>query len=188
MTTFRADRQFDYDTSLLEQGKYREWFWQGLDAEARTWLRSPTQAHYLWQCKSCDQMKPKHAFTKNMGTARRCNDCVLNNQYKGAKPSTLEDSNRWENKHDVKHWADEAACIGADPEIFDPKSTNEYLDENAEWRKYCPQCPIKDLCIEQIKASTVRPVGIFGGHLFSFKHGEQTLETAKRIGRPKKTR
>lgn len=38
-----ADEQFDYDTTLLEQGRYHEWFWNGLEEAQTVYLRQPAR-------------------------------------------------------------------------------------------------------------------------------------------------
>jgi hypothetical protein len=170
------------DETLLAEGRYREWFYQGLEEDSIIYLRQPPRDQYRFVCNSCKLKKPLHEFTKNtVDTNRRCNSCILNSK----TTSILEDADRWENKHDPKHWADEAACLDADPELFAPASTNEYLDPSAGWRQYCPVCPIRDLCIEQIEDSTPIPQGIFGGKLYHLQ-GVLDETTAKRRGRPRK--
>lgn len=39
----RADKQFSYDETLLHQGKYREWFYQGLDESSLGYLCTPAR-------------------------------------------------------------------------------------------------------------------------------------------------
>lgn len=70
----------------------------------------------------------------------------------------------------VKGWREKAACAGADPMLFfveegaDPRKA--YLAPEAGWRKLCPQCPVRELCLELARESESE--GIFGGKLFVF--------------------
>jgi hypothetical protein len=69
----------------------------------------------------------------------------------------------WEAEQPRK-WQHDAACAGADPAIFfddgnQPKKA--YLRDDAEWREYCPQCPVRELCLEAARDS--ESVGIWGG-------------------------
>lgn len=63
-----------------------------------------------------------------------------------------------------RRWQQDADCVGADPEIFfndgnQPKRA--YLRKDAEWRQYCPQCPVRETCLEAARESG--SVGIWGG-------------------------
>lgn len=63
-----------------------------------------------------------------------------------------------------RRWEQDADCAGADPEIFfysgnQPKAA--YLREDAKWREYCPQCPVRDACLATARESG--SVGIWGG-------------------------
>lgn len=75
------------------------------------------------------------------------------------KPTVL---NGWFNEQLV--WSRKAACIGADPVVFFKKghsSKMEYLKPDAEWRKFCPQCPVREACLKAARDS--ESVGIWGG-------------------------
>lgn len=41
--TFASDYQFDYDTTLLESGKLKEWFYDGLQESQLAYLRQPAR-------------------------------------------------------------------------------------------------------------------------------------------------
>jgi hypothetical protein len=61
-------------------------------------------------------------------------------------------------------WQLEATCAEADPTIFFDESNNpkrEYLKPDAEWRQFCPQCPVRETCLEAGRES--ESVGIWGG-------------------------
>jgi len=94
-----------------------------------------------------------------------------------------------------KRWRDEAACIGADPGVFFVGSDEgnprlEYMKPDAAWRQYCPDCPVRELCLELARES--KSVGIFGGKLFVYKnrteasgHLEYDETTMPKKGRPR---
>lgn len=95
----------------------------------------------------------------------------------------------------VKRWRDNAACAAADPVVFfggsgaDLKA--QYANPKAEWRKYCPECPVREMCLELARKSG--SVGIFGGKYFTFAHFsnytgqvEYDDETLPKKGRPRK--
>lgn len=120
-----TDEQFDYDTTLLEEGRYREWFWNGLEESQVVYLRKPARVDKVEQ-----------------------------------EPVAYDG---WESGQRRK-WEQDAACAGNDPEIFfnsgnQPKAA--YLREDAKWRQYCPQCPVKDTCLAVGRESG--SVGIWGG-------------------------
>jgi hypothetical protein len=76
-----------------------------------------------------------------------------------SKPTVL---NGWFNEQRV--WVEKAACKDADPVIFFKKghsSKMEYLKPNAEWRKFCPQCPVREACLQAARDS--ESVGVWGG-------------------------
>jgi WhiB family redox-sensing transcriptional regulator len=57
----------------------------------------------------------------------------------------------------ARRWA-EAACIGADPDLFFPgKGRN---DDCAEAKAICAGCPVRDECLE---AGMSQDFGIWGG-------------------------
>lgn len=122
---FGAADQFSYDEDLLHQGRYREWFYDGLQESQLAYLRQPARVDRV-------QQEPV--------------------AYDG-----------WEAEQPRK-WQHEAACADVDPAIFfddgnQPKLA--YLRENAEWRKHCPQCPVRETCLEAARDSD--SVGIWGG-------------------------
>lgn len=144
---------------LLDQGRYKEWFLQGLDQYQINFLRSPVES---------------------------------------STPPPAEQIFKGQEFPQVKRWRDEAACRDADPRIFfvegegvDPK--REYLKPDAEWRQYCPQCPVRDLCLELARESA--SVGIFGGKLFLHQSGSSAFNTVLELdetnmpkrGRPRAT-
>lgn len=67
----------------------------------------------------------------------------------------------------ARDWRDEAACKDADPMVFFDEShypRREFEKPDAEWRQYCPQCPVREACLELARKS--ESVGIFGGKIF----------------------
>lgn len=119
------EKTFAYDEEPLEKGKYREWFWSGLQEAQVAYLRLPARV---------DKVEPEPVA------------------YDG-----------WESEQPRK-WQHEAACAEADPEIFfnggnQPKLA--YQRKDAEWRKYCPQCPVREICLASARES--ESVGIWGG-------------------------
>jgi len=123
--TFASDYQFDYDSTLLEEGKYREWFWDGLQESQVAYLRQPPRVDKVVQ-----------------------------------EPVAYDG---WEAEQPRK-WQHDAACRDADPLIFfhdgnQPKLA--YQRKDAEWREYCPQCPVRDTCLSAGRDS--ESVGIWGG-------------------------
>lgn len=63
-----------------------------------------------------------------------------------------------------KKWQHGAACADADPAIFFDDGNQPrlaYLRESAEWREYCPHCPMRETCLEAARDS--ESVGIWGG-------------------------
>lgn len=47
--TFASDYQFDYDTTLLESGKLKEWFYDGLQESQLAYLRQPARVDRVTQ-------------------------------------------------------------------------------------------------------------------------------------------
>lgn len=93
----------------------------------------------------------------------------------------------------AKRWRDNAACAGADPVVFfgvegaDLKA--QYSRPDAEWRRFCPKCPVREECLDLARKS--KSVGIFGGKFFTYKNMADTqLEyddaTMPKRGRPRK--
>lgn len=69
----------------------------------------------------------------------------------------------WETAQPRK-WEQEAACAGADPEIFFNSGNQPrlaYLRRDAEWREYCPTCPVREICLAAARESM--SVGVWGG-------------------------
>jgi len=118
--------KFQYDETMLEAGKYQEWFWDKLSEEQRMYLRTP----------------PRVAKVKQEPVA-----------YDG-----------WESQQ-PRMWQHEAACADADPKIFFFDGSNnlsrDYLKPDAEWRQFCPQCPVQDTCLAAARDS--ESVGVWGG-------------------------
>lgn len=93
----------------------------------------------------------------------------------------------------AKRWRDEASCAGVDPVVFFGSEGSDlkqqYANPRAEWRKYCPECPVRELCLELARKSG--SVGIFGGKYFTYKSGyngqlEYDDADLPRPGRPRK--
>lgn len=148
------EEQFTYDESLLREGKYREWFYEGLHEYQITYLNQPAR---------------------------------------DVAPPPAEPIYKNQEFPQAKRWRDNAACAGADPVIFfgaegaDLKA--QYANPKAEWRKYCPECPVRELCLELARESD--SVGIFGGKYFTYKSMadkqlEYDDETLPKKGRPRK--
>lgn len=69
----------------------------------------------------------------------------------------------WESEQ-PRMWQHEAACADADPKIFFDEGNNpkrEYMKPDAEWRQFCPQCPVQETCLASARDS--ESVGIWGG-------------------------
>lgn len=154
--TMDTDGQFDYDTTLLEQGRYREWFYQGLDESGRAYTQTPPRL-------------PIRIPTK-------------------PEPTVL---NGWFTEQTI--WHDEAACKDADPVVFFSEShypKKEYSAPDAAWRQYCPQCPVREACLQAARDSG--SVGIWGGKIFVQGPGslrkplEFDDDTMPKRGRPRK--
>lgn len=147
-------KAFTYDETLLAQGKYREWFYQGLDESNLGFLRAPVKT----------------------GQPAEPDNYLINYQ------STQ-----------VRDWTEKAACKDADPLVFFTEShypKTEYMKPDAQWRQYCPQCPVRESCLQAARES--ESVGIWAGKLFVMDQGgskkisEYDDTTVKTIGRPRK--
>ena len=57
-------------------------------------------------------------------------------------------------------WRQDAACAGADTDIFFSNSEDDEL--NAEAKSICAACPVADLCL-QYALSTNQTEGVWGG-------------------------
>jgi len=154
------DLKLSYDTTLLEQGKYRQWFWLSLSQQALGWLKRP-------QCPTCRQ---------TLSDPRRsCDHC-----------SKAEALPPWVNR-EGSAWRLEAACRNAaDPEIFFPPNRVLYNNPDAEWRKYCFDCPVVANC--SIEGERSKALGVWGG---AFRQTTSQANSTKadgtgRRGRPRK--
>lgn len=147
-----------YDETLLYEGKYGEWFRSSLTAAATAWVQRA-------QCPNCHR-------TPN---ANWICICVVER----AKPSA------WVNRESLV-WRLQAACQGADLDIFFPRNEAVYNLERARWRQYCACCEVSGLCT--LFAADSHSVGIFGGKLFGakshFKSGNPT--GSGKVGHPRK--
>lgn len=176
-------RQGRYDETLLMEGKYKEWFWNGLSEQAQGFiLRGRDLSQSIIKCDYCHTRKPRGAF--NIGTithdTRKCNKCSLT-----LPGGTLGDGTRFEDDLPTG-WSEEAACAGMDPELFFP-TNDEYIKPDAPWRSVCPDCPVHELCEEFARKS--KSVGVFNGKLFKQSGNSRivlTPEITKGRGRPKK--
>lgn len=124
-----ADKQFStHNLHLLAEGKYKEWFYQGLGKDQLAFLQAPPPVE-----------APPPADNN-----------LINFQ-----------------SSQVRGWQKESACAGVDSSVFfvsegeAPKVA--YAKPDAEWRKYCPQCPVRETCLEAARES--ESVGIWGGKL-----------------------
>lgn len=151
---FASDYQFDYDTTLLEEGKYREWFYQGLHESSLMYLCQPARM----PLKIEDKREQPGYWQENQPRPG------------GTRP----------------------ACADADPVIFFSEShfpKRDYSDPDAKWRQYCPQCPMRESCLQTARDSG--SVGIWGGKYRGYKGNsieELDDETMPKVGRPRKTR
>lgn len=133
-----ADEQFDYDSTLLDEGRYYEWFYQGLSEDQVIYLHQPVRVD------------------------------------KAVQEPVAYDG--WESEQPRK-WQHAAACAGLDPAIFfndgnQPKLA--YLREDAEWRKHCPTCPVRETCLEAARESD--SVGVWGGVYRGFNKKTSKIE------------
>lgn len=75
-----------------------------------------------------------------------------------------------------KHWRDDAACAGADPDLFFPDSEADA----AEAKAICAICPARSDCLADALASG-RAVGVWGGEYFVA--GKITRDLRRRVNR-----
>jgi WhiB family redox-sensing transcriptional regulator len=143
MATDRCEQQFTPDLSLLAKGRYKEFFYKGLDERAVAWLKTPVR-------------KPQRVMQPA--------------EHKSWEASAPQD------------WRLEAACKDTDPEVFFPESLAEYQLPDAPWRKLCPQCPVKDLCLKSATEPDDKVYGVFGGIYFNSR-GEMRNEHSRLAGR-----
>jgi hypothetical protein len=123
-----SQEHFEYDETMLEEGRYREWFYEGLQESQLAYLRQPARVDIAVQ------------------------EPVAYDGWEADQP---------------RKWQHDAACKGADPVVFFSEShypKREYSKSDAEWRQYCPQCPVRELCLEAARDS--ESVGVWGGKLF----------------------
>jgi hypothetical protein len=157
-----SEEQFERDETLLHEGKYREWFYQGMDDAGKQYVKLPPRV-------------PIKIPTKSKPTVQ----------------------NGWFSEQPI--WHDEAACKDADPVVFFSESQyprNDYVSPDAPWRQFCPQCPVRESCLQAARDS--KSVGIWGGKLFVDEHWvsperpagiHEYDDTNIRLrGRPKKAR
>lgn len=127
--------RYQWDETLLHQGRYGEWFWSTMTEGARSWLRHA-------QCQRC-------------GRTPQTTTCGCHKlEYKPAG---------WVNR-DGLLWQLQAACQGADVNIFIESNTALYNQPDAPWREYCGRCPVISACI--LYAVDSKSEGVFGGQLF----------------------
>lgn len=156
-----ADKQFrTHNPELLAEGKYKEWFYQGLGKDQLSFLRAPSPK---------EEAPPADNFLVNFRNTQ------------------------------VRGWQKKSACAGADPGVFfvgegqSPKVA--YAKPDAPWRKLCPQCPVRETCLEAARES--ESVGIWGGKLrlqrkssssFSVidEFDDNNIGTPRKRGRPRK--
>lgn len=68
-------------------------------------------------------------------------------------------------KHDPAEtaWAEQAACIGLDPELFFPVGTSEQaLEQTRRAKAVCDACPVRDACLRW-SLDTCQDAGVWGG-------------------------
>lgn len=62
-----------------------------------------------------------------------------------------------------RHWRDEAACLGKDTEVFFPSgTTGRALEQAAEAKAVCVQCPVIQQCLDWALATSQQD-GVWGG-------------------------
>lgn len=180
-----ADVGGNWDETLLREGKYGEWFWEGMSINARSYLRSSQQSgdNRKIRCTRCNQRKYVGDFNltqRKRGDHEKCNACVLRMK------ASQGESRRWETTQ-TPDWMDHAACKDGDPEVFFPSGVDEFKAPGAPWRAYCLDCPVAQLC-EKFGAES-RSFGVFGGVLFA-ELGTGSIKRvtyeSPRAGRPKK--
>jgi WhiB family transcriptional regulator, redox-sensing transcriptional regulator len=73
-----------------------------------------------------------------------------------AQPDLSQDMDSWE-------WLREAACAGADPELFFPVGdSGPAAEQTARAKEVCHGCPVERQCLEWALA-TGRTSGVWGG-------------------------
>jgi WhiB family redox-sensing transcriptional regulator len=81
-------------------------------------------------------------------------------------------------EHRVGDWIDEAACAGADPELFFPKKND---GPAREAKAVCASCPVREACRDYAVRSPVMLAGVWGGTTESERRHDST-ETTNRTG------
>lgn len=183
-----ADVGGNWDETLLKQGKYGEWFWSEMSANARSFLKAKKNwesDNTTFRCHWCKKDKPALEFTKSTvkaggGNHRKCNSCSLN------RTKTQGEPRRFENNLPDR-WMDQAACKGTDTTVFFPLDTTDFRRPDAPWREFCPACPVAELCEEFGRIS--HSFGVFGGKFFTesgFRTARVVDDKSPGRGRPKK--
>lgn len=167
-----------YDETKLHQGKYREWFWEGLSDWAVQYLKAPVVKIPTHRCMTCQKQVPLNGTVSYDDKHWICKECYLTPYAAGTRWRNTD--SRWINEVDSR-WMDKASCVGADSEVFFPETREAYEDPEAAWRDYCPSCPVKRECRAlpdkfPNQAEKTKPFGIFGGEYFG----------PRRRGRPRK--
>jgi ribosomal protein L37AE/L43A len=171
--------QATWDETLLHQGKYREWFWSSLNEAQTAYLKLPAREQ-RYQCSRCFEVFHRSLLRRAENGLWFCSTCRRGHSKGG-------DVRRWRNRtdHSDKSWKDDAACLGADPEIFFPPNVAYYNDPDALWRKYCTGCPVAHLC--KLEAIDSNSQGIFGGEWLGGSHDNRINPFGTgRPGRPRK--
>jgi WhiB family redox-sensing transcriptional regulator len=65
----------------------------------------------------------------------------------------------------VKHWREQAACLGADPDIFFPTERKFTAKTWRRARAICNDCPVRSECLDLAMSvdATEDRWGMFGG-------------------------
>ena len=144
------------DEHLLYQGRYHDWFYANLSEAAYSYVTRP-------HCSYC------HNTVKQAGHHCPCR--------KRATTETV-----WLNREGLA-WQLQAACNGADLDVFFPDNEVAYLRRDAPWREYCGCCPVTGTC-KLYAADSKASDGIWAGEW----HGKPSTNptgSGKR-GRPRK--
>jgi len=134
-----SEQQFDYDEILLAQGRYKEWFYEGLQESQLAYLRQPARVDKVEQ------------------------EPVEYDQWEAEQP---------------RKWQHDAACRDIDPEVlFQSKAA--YLKPDAAWRRLCPQCPVRETCLQAARDSG--SVGVWGGVFRHHPKGSSNLRKVEEL-------
>jgi len=170
------DKQFaSYRASeleLLSQGRYKEWFWAGLDHAAIVFLRTGVRDQAKKACGRCGEVFLRvQMHVANDGF--RCHGCWLNNNKQAGK---------W-NDRTGSGWMKDGACVGADTEIFFPQNRNIAAQPDAPWRAYCSVCTVTGTC--KLYAADSSSGGVWGGEYLKTAGDFDVVEGGTgKIGRP----